>query len=131
MMLWLSVPEEPLRVRSVAKLVTGIRLAVATLLMAPVMVHAAGLGRLTVNSPLGQPLNAEIEIVSLQSGEEDSLQARLGTLDTFRQADTTMRGLTEDEFLRGKERVRRAVRAAGDATSPEVRSNWLDLLVLR
>jgi SAM-dependent methyltransferase len=55
----------------------------------------------------------------------------LGRLDTFRQADTTMRALTEDEFLRGKDRVRRALRHAEAAGSAETRSNWLDLLVLR
>jgi SAM-dependent methyltransferase len=51
----------------------------------------------------------------------------LGQVDTLRLADTTMRSLTEEEFHRGKERLRRAVEAA----SPEPRSNWLDLLVLR
>jgi SAM-dependent methyltransferase len=55
----------------------------------------------------------------------------LGQVDTFRHADTTMRSLTEDEFLRGKERLRRAVRRAEDTANPETRSNWLDLLVLR
>jgi ubiquinone/menaquinone biosynthesis C-methylase UbiE len=60
-----------------------------------------------------------------------SLADFLGQVDTFRDADTTMRDLTEDEFLRGKERLRRAVRHAEDTTSPETRSNWLDLLVLR
>jgi SAM-dependent methyltransferase len=60
-----------------------------------------------------------------------SLADFLGQVDTFRLADTTMRNLTEDEFLRGKERLRRAVRRAEDTASPETRSNWLDLLVLR
>ena len=55
----------------------------------------------------------------------------LGHVDTLRQADTTLRNLTEDEFLRGKERLRRAVRNAEDTAKPETRSNWLDLLVLR
>jgi ubiquinone/menaquinone biosynthesis C-methylase UbiE len=55
----------------------------------------------------------------------------LGQVDTLRHADTTLRELTEDEFLRGKERLRCAVRLAGDTASPESRSNWLDLLVLR
>ena len=55
----------------------------------------------------------------------------LGQLDTFRQADTTMRVLTEDEFLRGKDRLRRAVQQAEDTANPEPRRNWLDLLVLR
>ena len=60
-----------------------------------------------------------------------SLADFLGQVDTFRRADTTMRSLTEDEFLRGKERLRRAVRHAGDSANPDPRSNWLDLLVLR
>jgi SAM-dependent methyltransferase len=60
-----------------------------------------------------------------------SLADFLGQVDAFRLADTTMRNLTEDEFLRGKERLRRAVRHAGDPANPETRSNWLDLLVLR
>jgi SAM-dependent methyltransferase len=60
-----------------------------------------------------------------------SLADFLGQVDTLRLADTTMRSLTEEEFLRGKERLRRAARAAEDTASPEPRSNWLDLLVLR
>lgn len=59
-----------------------------------------------------------------------SLADFLGQVDTFRDADTTMRTLTDDEFLRGKERLRRAVRQAESTPSPETRSNWLDLLVL-
>jgi SAM-dependent methyltransferase len=60
-----------------------------------------------------------------------SLADFLGQMDTFRHADTTLRNLTEDEFLRGKERLRRAVRHAEETANPEPRSNWLDLLVLR
>jgi ubiquinone/menaquinone biosynthesis C-methylase UbiE len=60
-----------------------------------------------------------------------SLADFLGQVGTLRHADTTMRNLTEDEFLRGEERLRRAVRDAEDAADPETRSNWLDLLVLR
>ena len=60
-----------------------------------------------------------------------SLADFIGQVDTFRDADTTMRSLTDEEFLRGKERIRRAVRDSEDAPDPEVRSNWLELLVLR
>jgi ubiquinone/menaquinone biosynthesis C-methylase UbiE len=60
-----------------------------------------------------------------------SLADFLGQVDTFRRADTTMRSLTEDEFLRGKERLRRAVELAHDTGNQEPRTNWLDLLVLR
>ena len=60
-----------------------------------------------------------------------SLADFLGQLESFRDADTTMRTLTDDAFRRGKARLRRAVRDAAGTASPEVRSNWLDLLVLR
>jgi ubiquinone/menaquinone biosynthesis C-methylase UbiE len=50
----------------------------------------------------------------------------LAEVDTFRAADTTMRSLTEEEFLSGKQRLRDAV----DAGELEPRSNRLDLLVL-
>jgi ubiquinone/menaquinone biosynthesis C-methylase UbiE len=60
-----------------------------------------------------------------------SLAEFLAQVDTFRRADTNMRGLTEEEFLRGKERLRRAVRHAEETHSPGPRTNWLDLLVLR
>src|SRR3954467_14215508 len=60
-----------------------------------------------------------------------SLADFLGQVDPFRHAHTAMRSLSDDEFLRGKERLRRAVRDAEKASHPEPRSNWLDLLVLR
>ncbi len=60
-----------------------------------------------------------------------SLAQFLGEVDTLRHADTTMRNLTEEEFRRGKQRLHDAVRRAADTADPEIRSNWLDLLVLR
>src|SRR5437867_2090504 len=54
--------------------------------LASPMVRAAGLGQVSVISPLGQPINAEIEIVSLQPGEEEGLVARLASPDAFRAA---------------------------------------------
>jgi len=50
------------------------------------LAHAAGLGKLTVLSPLGQPLNAEIEIVSLRPGELEGLSARLADPQVFTEA---------------------------------------------
>ncbi len=49
-------------------------------------VEAAGLGRLTVLSALGQPLRAEIELVAVQRDEIGSLSARLASAEAFRQA---------------------------------------------
>ena len=50
----------------------------ASLLLAATA-HAAGLGRLTVLS-LGEPLSAEIEIVSLAPGEDEGLAARIAAV---------------------------------------------------
>jgi ubiquinone/menaquinone biosynthesis C-methylase UbiE len=60
-----------------------------------------------------------------------SLAEFLDQADNFRRADTNMRGLTEEEFLRGKERLRRAVQHAEHTARTEARTSWLDLLVLR
>src|SRR5688572_22117303 len=65
---------------------TVIRFLFAACLILPLAAHAAGLGRLTVQSALGEPLRAEVEITSLQAGETDSLNARLGSPDAFRAA---------------------------------------------
>jgi pilus assembly protein FimV len=60
--------------------------AIASLIL-PSLACAAGLGKLSVLSALGQPLKAEIEVVSLQKGEGDTLGARLAPSDVFRQAN--------------------------------------------
>ena len=63
--------------------VTVIAMAMAII---PLAGHAAGLGRVTVYSLLGQPLKAEIE-VSANNEELSSLQTKLASVDAFRQAD--------------------------------------------
>ena len=47
---------------------------------------AAGLGRLSVLSGIGQPLRAEVEVTALARDEAQSLSARLAPQDAFRQA---------------------------------------------
>ncbi|CAL61396.1 conserved hypothetical protein; putative exported protein [Herminiimonas arsenicoxydans] len=49
--------------------------------------HAAGLGKLTVLSSLGQPLRAEIELTSVSPDEAGSLIPKLASADAFRQAN--------------------------------------------
>ena len=56
-----------------------------------------------------------------------TLAELLEQADSYRQGDTTMRNLTEEEFRRGTERLRRAAQTA----APEPTTTWLDLLVLR
>ena len=60
-----------------------------------------------------------------------SLAGFLDQADTFRHSDTNLRSLTEEEYLRGKEQLRRAVEQAGPAARNEARTSWLELLVLR
>lgn len=86
MMLWFSIPKERLRVESVPRSVATFRLALAACLLLPLLTHAAGLGRLTVQSALGQPLRAEVAIVSLQAGEAEGLTARVASPEAFRMA---------------------------------------------
>ncbi|HZP74176.1 MAG TPA: methyltransferase domain-containing protein [Gaiellaceae bacterium] len=77
---------------------------------------------------------AGFQLAALEQVREtypQSLAGYLEQIDTLRHADTTMQSLTDEEFARGKERVRRAVRAAERNGSSEPRTNWLDLLVLR
>ena len=56
-------------------------------LMMPWAVHAAGLGKLTVNSALGWPFQAEIDLVAVRKEEIPSLTARLASREAFRKAD--------------------------------------------
>lgn len=49
--------------------------------------HAAGLGKLTVLSALGQPLRAEIELTSVSNDEAAGLVPKLASIDAFRQAN--------------------------------------------
>jgi pilus assembly protein FimV len=70
----------------VGKFASKFLLLTAVGLLLPSLACAAGLGKLTVLSALGQPLSAEIEIVALQPGEYDGLSAKLASLDAFRQA---------------------------------------------
>jgi pilus assembly protein FimV len=70
----------------VARAITVAIIAAGLALTAPLAAFAAGLGKLTVLSPLGQPLNAEIEIVGLRPSEEDGLTARIAPLEAFQAA---------------------------------------------
>ena len=66
-------------------------LALAFLLL-PSLAIAAGLGKLTVLSGLGQPLKAEIELLALQKGEADNLSVRLAPADAYRKANIDYSG---------------------------------------
>ncbi|HSM21430.1 MAG TPA: hypothetical protein VK876_04385, partial [Rubrivivax sp.] len=63
---------------------TGVALAAACLWST--QAWALGLGRLTVQSALGEALRAEIEVTSLSAEEAESLQLRVATPDAYRAA---------------------------------------------
>ena len=62
------------------------QLVAAGLIAVPLMAHAAGLGKLSVTSALGQPLAAEIELFAADKAELDSLSASLASDQAFREA---------------------------------------------
>ena len=59
---------------------------VLSLLVAYGSANAAGLGKLSVQSTLGQPLKAEIELLSVTKEELADITARLASPEAFRQA---------------------------------------------
>jgi pilus assembly protein FimV len=61
-------------------------IAFVALLLAPLAASAAGLGRLALFSMVGEPLNAEIELVSVLGGERDSLAAKLAPAEVYDRA---------------------------------------------
>lgn len=61
--------------------------AVASALVLSSAAHAAGLGKLTVLSALGQPLRAEIELTSVSSDEASGLVAKLASPEAFKTAN--------------------------------------------
>jgi pilus assembly protein FimV len=90
-------------------------------------VDAAGLGRLNVQSGLGQPLRAEVEVTSLTREEGQALSAKLAPPEAFRQA-----GLDYNAALSG---LRFAIEPRGGRTFVRITSTqpinepFVDLLV--
>ncbi|MEO8536038.1 MAG: pilus assembly protein, partial [Betaproteobacteria bacterium] len=88
---------------------------------------ALGLGRLTVDSALGQPLSARIDLTSVTRADLDSLRARVADPSLYRQNNLTYQGTLS--------RARVALEGGPSApylrvTSPvSVQEPYLDLLV--
>jgi len=80
----MHVKNRPPILSSALKTLTG---AVAGALLFSSAAYAAGLGKLTVLSSLGQPLRAEIELTAVSSEEAAGLVAKLAPADAFRLAN--------------------------------------------
>jgi pilus assembly protein FimV len=61
--------------------------AVASAVLMAATANAAGLGKLTVLSALGQPLRAEIELTAVSADEASALVAKLAPVEAFRSAN--------------------------------------------
>ncbi len=100
---------------------------VASALALPASAWALGLGRLTVDSALGQPLSARIELTSATRDELDTLNAKVADPSLYRQNNLTYQGVLA--------RTRVAVETSGGTsflrvTSPiPVNEPFLDLMV--
>ena len=100
-------------------------LAAALWLAAPIAAHSAGLGRLTVLSALGRPLNAEIELVTAP-GDQD-IVARLPSPEAFSRAGVEMSpALLSLRFSIERRNGRQILRVT---TTQPINEPFLDLLV--
>jgi pilus assembly protein FimV len=103
-------------------------LALPAWLLLSSVASAAGLGRLSVQSYLGQPLRAEIEVVAVQPGEAESLKAALASQEAFRQANIDLNSALFD--LRFEVERRPGGQFALKVSSPRAMNEpFLDMLV--
>jgi len=104
------------------------QLVAAGLIAMPLMAHAAGLGKLSVTSALGQPLAAEIELFAADKAELDSLSASLASDQAFRDARVEFAPvLTSLRFTVEKRPNGRAVLKV--SSSRPVNDPFIDMLV--
>lgn len=101
--------------------------AVGSTITMPSQAYAAGLGRLNVQSGLGQPLRAEVEVTSASPEELQSLQVKLASGEAFKQA-----GIDVNPALLG---INLAVEQRGSrafvrmSTSQPLNEPYVDLLL--
>jgi pilus assembly protein FimV len=100
----------------------------ACIALMPFAVQAAGLGRLSVISGLGEPLNAEIELLSTSPEELSSLTAVIASTEVY-----AAQGI-ERTFIHGSIRVEPSKKADGTpilklTTQQAVSDPFLDMLI--
>ncbi len=100
----------------------------AGVLTLPIPALALGLGKLTVQSGLGQPLSAQIELTSAQRDELDSLRARIADPSVYRDNNVAYPGALS--------RARVTLEQSGNnppylriSTSQAVNDPYLDMIV--
>jgi pilus assembly protein FimV len=102
-------------------------------LLAAALAHSGiaaslGLGKLTVQSSLGQPLSAQIEITSIAKEELDSVSARVADPSLYRQNNLAYQGVLSRARV-AMERLPNGDAVLKVTTSASVAEPYLDLLV--
>ncbi len=103
-------------------------LLVMAMASAPLLVHAAGLGKILVYSALGQPLKAEIEITATAE-ELSSLRAKLASLETFSQAEIDYNPVLSELRFSNEVTVRNGRQYIQLTTDKPVNEPFLNMLV--
>jgi len=103
-------------------------LLVMAMASAPLLVHAAGLGKISVYSTLGQPLKAEIEITATAE-ELSSLRAKLASLETFAQAEIDYNSVLSELRFSNEVTVRNGHQYIQLTTDKPVNEPFLNMLV--
>ncbi|MCB6185251.1 LysM peptidoglycan-binding domain-containing protein [Leeia sp. TBRC 13508] len=99
----------------------------AALAMLPTGLFAAGLGKLTVLSGLGQPLSAEIELITSPSDDVSNFTVRLASADAFKDARIEYPSyLTGARFTIERKANRSYIRVT---TSQSVNEPFVDMLL--
>ncbi|HSD54648.1 MAG TPA: FimV/HubP family polar landmark protein [Burkholderiales bacterium] len=97
-------------------------------MFAPAIAFSADLGRLTVLSGVGEPLRAEIEILSVQPGEAGSLAARIPPPDVFWRANLEPSPLLDQLRTRVERRPKGRYVVSLSSTTP-IESPFIQILV--
>lgn len=103
-------------------------LLVMAMASAPLLGHAAGLGKISVYSTLGQPLKAEIEITATAE-ELSSLRAKLASLETFSQAEIDYNPVLSELRFSNEVTVRNGHQYIQLTTDKPVNEPFLNMLV--
>lgn len=103
-------------------------LLVMAMASAPLLVHAAGLGKISVYSTLGQPLKAEIEVTATAE-ELSSLSAKLASLETFAQAEIDYNSVLSELRFSNEVTVRNGHQYIQLTTDKPVNEPFLNMLI--
>lgn len=90
-------------------------------------VHAAGLGRLNVISTVGQPLQAEVELIDVNPEDAKSIKAKVGSKEAYNAAGLK-NGNLDDVNIEVKQKTNGTHYLSISSNKP-VNESFLNLLI--